>query len=72
MSMEGKDESNGKAKIYFYLHLLTKTSLLDINFSNGNFRQENQCQAYKYVLYLFTQAHPTNLPAPSTPLPCLP
>ena len=36
--MEGKDESNGKAKIYFYLHLLTKTSLLDINFSEREFQ----------------------------------
>ena len=36
--MEGKDESNCKAKIYFYLHLLTKTSLLDINFSEREFQ----------------------------------
>ena len=38
MSMEGKDESNCKAKIYFYLHLLTKTCLLDINFSEREFQ----------------------------------
>ena len=32
---------------------------------NGNFRQENQCHAQKYILYLFTRAHPTNLPPSS-------